>query len=140
MSILAQIKIEQIAARKDRNAELATTLTTLMSEIANVGLNDGKRETTDAEAIAVIKKFLKGVDETIEAQDSYEAQVERLQYLSYLPKQFTEFDILQNVEFLVRNTENPNMGIIMKEFKQHWDGQYDGKALAKIVKEVLARQ
>ena len=63
--ILEKIKNASLAARKAKEALAATLLTTLYSEAVNVGKNNGNRDTTDAEAVAVVKKFLKGVDETI---------------------------------------------------------------------------
>lgn len=136
MSILAQLKADQLAARKDRNTELVTTLTTLMSEIADVGLNDGKRETTDPEALAVIKKFVKNLEESIAAQDSYDKQVERELYLSYLPRMMTEAELeLKIAEFIAFG--NSNMGMIMKELKTSgkW---YDGKLASTVAKRLLA--
>ena len=136
MSILTQLKADQLAARKARNAELVTTLTTLVSEVADVGLNDGKRETTDTEALQVIQKFLKNLEESIAAQDCYDKQVEREVYLSYLPRMLTEAELESMITDYI-NLGNGNMGMIMKELKTsgHW---YDGKLASTVAKRLLA--
>jgi uncharacterized protein YqeY len=136
MSILGQLKVDQLAARKDRNSELVTTLTTLMSEIADVGLNDGKRETTDGEALVVIQKFVKNLKESIAHQDSYDKQVELHLYLSYLPRMLTEAELeLKIAEYIALG--NGNMGMIMKELKT--SGQwYDGKQASAVAKRLLS--
>jgi hypothetical protein len=58
---MEQIKAKQIAARKSGSAD-AGLLTTLLGEAAMVGKNAG-RETTDQEVVAVVKKFVKNIDE-----------------------------------------------------------------------------
>jgi len=136
MSILGQLKVDQQGARKDRNRELVTTLTTLMSEIADVGLNDGKRETTDDEALVVIQKFVKNLKESIEHEDSYDKQIELQLYMSYLPRMLTEEELEVKIgEYIALG--NGNMGMIMKELKAsgHW---YDGKQASAVAKRLLS--
>ena len=66
MTLLSKIRADLFTLRKEGESKNAISLlTTLYSEAANVGLNDFKRETTDAEVIAVIKKFIKNIDECI---------------------------------------------------------------------------
>ena len=63
--ILEKIKKQQLQARKEKSP-IVGALTALMSEVAIVGKNNGNRETTDEEAVKVIKKFIKGINETID--------------------------------------------------------------------------
>ena len=67
MTLIERIKEDNLAARKNRDQVRATLLTTLFSEAVSVGKNAGNRETTDAETLAVIKKFIKGIDDTLSA-------------------------------------------------------------------------
>ena len=64
MSLIQDIKSASLVARKARETKKAESLITLYSEASMIGKNDGNRESTDAETIAVIKKFIKNIDET----------------------------------------------------------------------------
>ena len=49
--LINQIKSDALEARKARQTNTATLLTTLYSEASMVGKNDGNRESTDAEVL-----------------------------------------------------------------------------------------
>ena len=145
MSIIQTIKNKSLEARKGNYEVAKNLLVTLYSEAANVGKNAGNRETTDAECIAVIKKFIKGTDETINALNGdVRANIaiqEKVILESLLPKQMTEEDIRAEIASIVSGIVNPtpkSMGIVMKTLKDKYDGLYDGNTASKIVKEILA--
>jgi uncharacterized protein YqeY len=131
---MEQIKAEQITARKAGTAD-ARLLTTLLGEAAMVGKNAG-RETTDQEVVAVVKKFVKNIDETITAltsrnQDAIAFFVERRVLEQFLPVQMTETDI-RNVA-----TQFTSMPEFMKYMKVNYAGQYDGKLASTVAKAVF---
>jgi len=138
MTLMEQIKAKQIAARKagalqEREASL---LTTLLGEAAMVGKN-ANRETTDQEVVAVVKKFVKNIDETITAlssrnQDASAFMVERKILEQFLPVQMTE-QAIQNVA-----EQFTSMPEFMKYMKENYAGQYDGKVASTIAKTVFA--
>lgn len=146
MTVLETVKTDQMDARKSKDKVLAGLLTTLIGEIVIVGKNDGNRDTTDAEAIKVVTKFKKGVDETIkivkDADKLKELEYEAMVYNKYLPTQMTDEQLeaaivkLIDIESRTR-TDNPlskrDMGVIMGQLKAQYDGQYDGKVASKIV-------
>jgi uncharacterized protein YqeY len=141
MSLITEIKADQITARKNRNAPMASLLTTLIGEAEMVGKNAG-REVLDAEVVATIKKFIKNIDETIKAlgADDIRAQNamdEKVVLEHYLPKQMTESELRAHVEEIVL-TEGLNMGKIMGVLKGRFEGRYDGKMASAVVKAVLA--
>ena len=93
MSILNTIKNDNVTARKSRDIITSSLLSTLYAEAVNVGKNDGNRETSDKETLAVIKKFIDGVNFTIDNIDSvisdvkYEIAVKEREILSaYIEK------------------------------------------------------
>ena len=148
MSILEKIKADSLAARKAKDAVSATLLTTLYSEAAMKGKN-ANRETTDEEAIAVIKKFLKGVEETIthlkvsggNAGVLLNAEQERSILESYLPVQLTELDLQKIVGTMAQTLDDRSpkqMGVLMKKLKEQYEGQYDGAIASKVIKAILA--
>ena len=151
MSLLEKIKSESLAARKAKEAVKATLLTTLYSEAANVGKNDGNRETTDAEVVAVVKKFLKGVDETIAhlgksvmneaiANAMMVARDERIILDGFMPVQLTELDLQKIVGTMAQALPDrgpKQMGVLMKQLKDKYEGQYDGALASKTIKAIL---
>jgi uncharacterized protein YqeY len=141
MSLITEIKAEQITARKNRNAPMAALLTTLIGEAEMVGKNAG-REVLDAEVVATIKKFIKNIDETIKAlgaddKRAQDAMDEKVVLEHFLPKQLSEAELRAYVQEIIL-TEGANMGKIMGVLKSRFDGMYDGKMASSVVKAVLA--
>lgn len=145
MTLLEQIRQDQIAARKARLTVKTAVLTTLLSEASNVGLNDGKRDSTDAEVIAVAKKFIKGIDESLDVvQDEdrrLDLEFERTVISEYLPAQLDEAALRTIVRDIVEDLGgNPSpkmMGMVMKTLKDVYAGQYDGKLASNVARSVL---
>jgi len=148
MTILQDIKAASLAARKAHEADIAASLITLLSEASMIGKNDGGRETTDAETIAVVKKFIKNIDETLKVRKGDQGDpiidkliLERLLYCGFLPKQMTEEEIKFFFETVVEqsHTNIPKLGDMLKVLKLMHDGQYDGGLAAKLAKEILSK-
>lgn len=149
-TLIETIKKDQLQARKNKDATKASLLTTLLGEASMIGKNDGNRESTDAEVIAVIKKFVKntqeviritGMQQSIESREAGKVASEELRILeSYLPKQLSENELRAEMQKLIAelNLSGPKgMGILMKEMKARFEGTYDGGLASKIAKEVL---
>lgn len=145
--IIEKIKEARLAAMKSKDAEKTSFLTILYSEVAMFGKNNGNRETTDEEAIKVLKKFVKGAEETIEigeknGRDVSKSKLELEILAEYLPKQLSEQDLKLIVDSFVAklpdNEKNKkSMGKVMSYLKTNYGGQYDGKMASDIVKVVL---
>lgn len=149
-TLIATIKKDQLQFRKNKDAVGTSILTTLAGESEMVGKNDGNRESTDAEVTAVIKKFVKNIDETVSVlEKSAEANADRLAVLekeknilmAYLPKQLDEAQLRAEMQKLIVefSLSGPKgMGVLMKELKTRLNGQYDGGVASKIAKELLS--
>jgi len=144
--MLKRIKADLLSARKSKDKFTAGILGALVSEGAMIGKNMGNRETTNAEMQKLIQKFKKGVSDTIslfEGKETAPGMVEGLQkelgvYDQYLPTQLSNEEIEREIGmFLQVNSEKANIGSIMSHFRTNFNGQYDGKALAKITNEIL---
>lgn len=143
MSLIGKIKEAQLQARKDRKETESALLTTLLSEASLPGKNSGNRESTDDEVVAVVKKFIKNTDETLEAlkflSDGRVAKAihEKKILESFLPKQLTE-DELRAIISAELNKDGPKqMGRIMSALKTSYAGLYDGAVASRIAKELL---
>ena len=144
MSLITQIKAEQVTARKNRNGPMASLLTTLIGEAEMVGKNAG-REVLDAEVVATIKKFIKNIDETIKALGADDARAqaamdERVVLEHFLPSQMSEQQLTEAVTAIKAelNAGQKDMGKVMSLLKTRHEGQYDGKMASTVVKAVLA--
>jgi len=131
MSLMEQIKTMQVTARKSASAE-ASLLTTLLGESAMVGKNAG-RETTDAEVVAVVKKFIKNIDETIgeltkRNKDAEVFLAERKVLEQFLPSQLSEMALRS---IAIKFTAMPDF---MKFLKENHAGQYDGKLASTVAR------
>lgn len=145
MSLLQQIKKDQLQARKDKQAAEATLLTTLIGEAAMIGKNDGNRESTDDEVITVVKKFIKNNKELMNIvkpeTDGYaDAKAENEFLTQYIPSQMTEEELRVAVQSRICTLDEISpklMGSIMKWLKDNYVGHYDGNLASKVVKELL---
>jgi uncharacterized protein YqeY len=143
MEILDTIKSDMIAARKARSP-VATTLITLKGEVDSKEKSfSPARPITNEEVVAVVKKFLKGTDETIrllsagERTDALDAAyAEKKALEAYLPKQMTEGELTDFARSKV--SDGANIGVIMGALKSEKAGHYDGKLASQVVKKVLA--
>lgn len=145
MSLLDNIKTDQVAARIAKESLKATLLTTLLGEAQMIGKNAG-RETTDDEVVAVVKKFIKGINDTVEflaEQNAKATQVcmeEKAILEVYLPQQMTKDQIKLAIENALTGTVRAmNKGEMMKYLKENFAGRYDGKEAAAAVDELLKK-
>jgi uncharacterized protein YqeY len=144
--ILNNIKAAQLQARKDRNKDVAGLLTTLMSDIQMIGKNDNGRETTDADSISTIKKYLNNIEETIKVvTDETIVTLQRAEQNvlnKFLPTQLSDQELeTKIVEFIVnlQATTIKDMGKVMKALKDAHGGLYDGSKASMIFKSTIAK-
>ena len=138
MSLLSQIKAHQLNARKIGNAIASNLFTTLIGEAAIIGKNAGNRETTDTEVVAVIKKFIKNIDETVNALQSRQQNCdqfiqEKTLLSEFLPVQLTETELT----VIAMDHKEQGMPKFMKYLKDNHAGQYDGKLASTIAKGIF---
>jgi uncharacterized protein YqeY len=137
MSLLATIKADQLKARKERNGIVAAILTTLIGEVETKSKKE-LRELTDTEVIAIIKKFLDGVNECIDKSTDGEKRdhsyVEKVILEGYMPKQLEVSEIQEILLALsIGEPDGLNVGKAMSHFKQYYAGRYDGRLLKALV-------
>lgn len=141
MTLFEQIKVDQLVARKSNNKLAASLLTTLIGEASAIGKNNGNRDVTDAEVVALVKKFVKGMDETLSYlgnnNDEATKMVLREKKIldAYLPNQMDEAALTQAIlDIMVLS--GANVGKIMGALKAKFAGQYDGKMASEIIKDL----
>lgn len=141
--LIDNIRADRMTAMKERDKFKMSVLTTLVSEAAKIGFDDGKRTTTDTEVIAVCKKFIKGIDETLLVANKQDCiddlNKERTIVESYMPTQMSEADIQEKIAtFLLRIEDDAaTVGMVMKHMKENFGGQFDGKIASKVAKDLV---
>jgi len=145
MTLIETLKADQLAARIAKNTILAETLTTLYSDAAMIGKNDGNRQTTDAEVIKLIKRYITNcvdimcmkVDATVIQTKKFEVEV----YTKYLPPQLPQLTEEEINEIVVNKAGSgyTTMKDIMNHFKENYPDRYDGKAVSTIAKKYIGK-
>ncbi len=145
MSILQQIRADKLAARKSGDSLRSSLLITLDSEASKVGKDKENRESTDEEVVQVIRKFLKGLEETSEAlkksgRPTEQQESEKAILIGYLPKQLSTEELTAVIgEFVAQLPEKKpdQLGKIMASLKAQYPGLYDGKSASELIKKAL---
>lgn len=140
------IRENMLAARKGDDAVAKSLLVTLYSETAMVGKNKRNGDTTDEEAIGMVRKFAANTEETIrlliERGQTADAQRHELEILqAYLPRQLTRDELASSIAEIVaaQPEKSPKiMGRVMAELKARHGAAYDGKLASELVKNALA--
>jgi len=144
MSLIQEIKDQNLAARRSKFTAVSNLLTTLIGEAEMVGKNAG-REVSDAEVLAVIRKFVKNINETISILGDNDlrttiALAERQTLEVFLPRQLGTDELEQIISSIkVELAAGPkDMGRVLALLKSRFDGQYDGKSASMIAKVLLS--
>jgi uncharacterized protein YqeY len=128
MILIEKINLDLKSAMIEKNLKKLSILRVLKSELQRIEqTSNGKIILTDADVVKVVKKMIEGVKLT--SNDENELGILNV----FLPKQLTNEQIKETLSILGLN----NLGEIMKYFKTNFDGQYDGKILSNIIKEML---
>lgn len=144
--LLERIQAEALAARKAKNAPRATLLVTLAAEAARKGKDDGNRVSTDDEVLAVVRKFLKGVVDTLavlpEGPAKDAALAEQVVLQEFLPQQVEGAALAAVIAELVSQLPEKNskaMGAVMGALRARLGGNYDGATAKAMVQEALSK-
>lgn len=141
MTIVTQLTADTLQARKDRSPD-ATLLVTMGSDIASLAKNDGNRQPTDADAVKVLRKFLGGMQETLDLTKDAGRRAEISRQMgvlqAYLPDQLEGPELeaaidaaaaQAGVEVTLRN-----LSAILQVMSQNHPSRVDGKAVSVVVK------
>jgi uncharacterized protein YqeY len=138
MSLLATVKADALAFRKQRATKSASALTTLIGELETFAKNAG-REATDADVVAFVQKTIKNINETLKVLDgkddarAIDLAFERTLFEQYLPKQLSAEELNEVINALIAAGHN-SVGDVMKTLKTKYNGQYDGALASAILK------
>lgn len=139
--IYEKVVADYNAARKNRETHIVNLLSPLIGDAQTKAKNDGVESLNDAAMTALIQSHIKNLKITLNAlydnggsaEQTAAAQYDIVNLNIYLPKQLDETEIRS----IITSLNAANMGAVMTHFKTNYAGQYDGKALSTIAKEMV---
>jgi uncharacterized protein YqeY len=139
--LFERLQKESLEARKARDTVRAGVLTTAISQVKALAIDDGHRAPNDADVLKVVRQFLKACEENLalaaqgkmDAARAEQYRIEKDVLLSFLPQQMSADEL----KAAVAKSGAKNIGEAMKYLKANHDGQYDGKLASQVAKEVL---
>ena len=130
-----QIKQERHLQRE--NPVIYSLLGVLLGEIDRLPIPRTQSPTED-QIYNIIKKLYEGAEYLASKDLSEEAKIEYAYLKDYIKQQLSEQEIKDIVFGLMVQSNMPcNIGIVMKHFKDNYSGQYDGKLVSQIAKDML---
>lgn len=126
-----QIKQERHLQRD--NPVIYSLLGVLLGEIDRLPIPRTQSPTED-QIYAIVKKLYEAAKEMREMTP--EADQEYMYLKDYIKQQLSSEEIIKIITGLKTNF-NCNIGFVMKHFKDNYPGQYDGKLVSQIAKDVL---
>ena len=155
MATLEALKKATIELRKARSP-LAPFAVFVLAEVQKIGKNAGNRDTTEAEAIQVLKKVLataeeniKVLNESLDLESEYEnirdasvlafqKLVDEAEFIRDLLPQMVDEETVRNFLNSTFSGQNPNKGQVMKALKEKFGAYVDMKAAGAIFTEMYA--
>lgn len=133
-----QIKQERHLQRE--NPVIYSLLGVLLGEIDRLPIPRTQSPTED-QIYTIVKKLYEGAELLASKDWSEEAKIEYAYLKDYIKQQLTSEDIYAIIgtqkNIAIVKGAPMNIGVIMKYFKDNYSGQYDGKLVSQIAKEML---
>jgi uncharacterized protein YqeY len=130
-----RINSDLVNAMKSKDTTTLNVLRVLKGEIQRAEQSSsGKIELSDADIVKLVKKSIDGINET----GGNQVEIDVLE--KYMPSQLSENDMeCITIKLILNNKYNSSkdIGKIMNYFNENYGGQYDGKVLSKMVKDIL---
>lgn len=142
--LINEIKKDLDEARKNKKSYVPF-LASVYADVLMFGKNNGNRETTDTEAVKILKNFQSKTEEVISLLkqknadcSEYEKKITLIR--KYIPKQMNESELESVIARYVSELEVKDkkaIGIIMKKLQSEHAGCYDGKTASAIIRRML---
>ena len=148
MSLIEQLKKNQLEARKNHEKERLSVLQVVLSVLKNESIAKQK-ELSDEEVVEVLQKQVKQLNDAMQdfarggREDLVENNKREISMISeYLPEQLSEDDVLKEIEKIVAeigDVSNSDFGRVMRLAMAQLKGRTDGNIVSKMVKQVLTK-
>lgn len=135
--LIDTIKKENLEAMKRHDAMARSSLSMVISRYQELATNGSGEEVTDADVLKIIMKTLKELDEERDSfraagreEQAQAAEKQKAILLPFLPKMLSEEEIRK----IYAGLPDKAMPIVMRYFKEHYDGQVDMSLVSKVAR------
>ena len=146
MNYIEEIKQDMYAAMKSKDKVKATILRSLLSNLKKIEI-EKKEPIAEPEYLSIVKKMVKQLKESIDVYiqagriELAEKEKSELSIIeAYLPKQFSEKEILELIKNIISEISAKNIsdiGKVMAIVMKKGSGKVDGGIANRIAKELL---
>ena len=146
MNYIEKIKQDMYAAMKSKDKVKATILRSLLSNLKKIEI-EKKELIAEPEYLSIVKKMVKQLKESIDLYSQAgrielaEKEKSELSIIeAYLPKQFSEEEILELIKNIISEISAKNIsdiGKVMAIVMKKGGGKVDGGIANRIAKELL---
>ena len=146
MNYIEKIKQDMYAAMKSKDKVKATILRSLLSNLKKIEI-EKKEPVAEPEYLSIVKKMVKQLKESIDVYSQAgrielaEKEKSELSIIeAYLPKQFSEKEILELIKNIISEISAKNIsdiGKVMAIVMKKGGGKVDGGIANRIAKELL---
>jgi uncharacterized protein YqeY len=146
MNYIEKIKEDMYAAMKSKAKVKATILRSLLSNLKKIEI-EKKEPIAEPEYLSIVKKMVKQLKESIDVYSQAgrielaEKEKSELSIIeAYLPKQFSEEEILELIKNIISEISAKNIsdiGKVMAIVMKKGGGKVDGGIANRIAKELL---
>jgi uncharacterized protein YqeY len=146
MNYIEKIKEDMYAAMKSKDKVKATILRSLLSNLKKIEI-EKKEPIAEPEYLSIVKKMVKQLKESIDLYSQAgrielaEKEKSELSIIeAYLPKQFSEEEILELIKNIISEISAKNIsdiGKVMAIVMKKGGGKVDGGIANRIAKELL---
>ena len=146
MNYIEKIKQDMYAAMKSKDKVKATILRSLLSNLKKIEI-EKKEPIAEPEYLSIVKKMVKQLKESIDVYSQAgrielaEKEKSELSIIeAYLPKQFSEKEILELIKNIISEISAKNIsdiGKVMAIVMKKGGGKVDGGIANRIAKELL---
>ena len=146
MNYIEKIKEDMYAAMKSKDKVKATILRSLLSNLKKIEI-EKKEPIAEPEYLSIVKKMVKQLKESIDVYSQAgrielaEKEKSKLSIIeAYLPKQFSEEEILELIKNIISEISAKNIsdiGKVMAIVMKKGGGKVDGGIANRIAKELL---
>lgn len=146
MNYIEKIKQDMYAAMKSKDKVKATILRSLLSNLKKIEI-EKKEPIAEPEYLSIVKKMVKQLKESIavyiqagriELAEKEKSELSIIE--AYLPKQFSEEEILELIKNIISEISAKNIsdiGKVMAIVMKKGGGKVDGGIANRIAKELL---
>jgi uncharacterized protein YqeY len=136
--IITKMKADRIQAMKDGDKTAKNLLSTLIGMLENKAKTTGTG-ITDIMAVQACKKIQNANKLTIDSNALINNRVflelENEILEKYIPYQLPE----EKIREIITTFDDTNIGVVMKYFKENYDGQVDNKLVSQIAQETITK-